>query len=72
MQTISPFYFEFTPHTIIGGAYIMPKRKRKNPSSEMNMIKLVQNKTDTPAVLKKKVSDINSLKVKKWVEETQL
>lgn len=50
----------------------MPKKKRKNRSSAMNMLKLVQNKTDTPAVLKKNVSNIGSLKAKKWVEEIEL
>lgn len=50
----------------------MPKKKRKNVSSAINMLRLVQNKTTTPAVLKKNVSDISSLKTKKWVEETQL
>jgi len=50
----------------------MSKKKRKSSSSAMNMLKLVQNKTDTPAVLKKKVSNIDSLKPKKWVEEIEL
>ncbi len=50
----------------------MPKRKKKTRASAMNMLRLVQNKTDTPAVLKKHVSNINSLKARKWVEEIEL
>ena len=52
----------------------MPKLKKSGEykSSAMNMLALVQNRTDTPAVLNRKVSNINSLRVKKTVEQIQL
>ncbi len=52
----------------------MPKLKEHGEykSNAMNMLALVQNRTRTPARLKRKVSDINSLRVKKTVEQNQL
>ncbi len=45
---------------------------KKYKSSAMNMLALVQNRTDTPAILNRKVSNINSLRIKKCVEQIQL
>lgn len=52
----------------------MPKLKKHGEykSSAMNMLALVQNRTDTPARLKRKVSNINSLRVKRTVEQIEL
>lgn len=50
----------------------MPKKKVRSSASAMNMLKLAQNKVDTPAILKKNVSNISSLRVKRWVEEIEL
>lgn len=48
------------------------KKQDKRKLLIRNMLLDVQGKSDTPAILRRKVQNIGPLRNKKWVEEIQL
>ena len=49
----------------------MNKRIKKK-TTKMKMLRDVQGRSKTPAVLKKPIDETNCLEVKKWVKECEL